>query len=202
MTRRRYLYCLIFPNGKRYLGITFNLRARLGGHVKFSGGRLPVQKAMAKYGAENVRLEILVIGSSEYISALEVSAIKAYGTRDRALGYNCAEGGSKWAVELNKGKRASPETRLKMSAAQRGRKKTAEHKARLRESNLGQKRSAITRARIGNVVRGRKLSDVTRAKMSKAHLGRPLSMSHLQKIAEGKIRRNQQPVFDRPEGSE
>ena len=186
MSRRRYLYCLLFPNGKRYIGITFNQRSRLRAHIKSAGGRLPVQKAIAKYGMENVRLETLAIGSPEYISALEVSAIKSYGTRDRAHGYNCAAGGSRWAVELNTGKRASIETRLKMSAAHRGRKKTDEHKARLRESNLGQKRSAITRARISAVVRGRTLSAETRARMSKAHLGRPLSELHLQKIAAGR----------------
>lgn len=57
--------------------------------------------------------------------------------------------------ERNRGRKASVETKAKMSAVRRGKPKTEEHKRKIRESNLGLKRSAETRQRISDSKRGR-----------------------------------------------
>jgi hypothetical protein len=50
--------------------------------------------AIKKYGVENVHMRALAIGDKEYIEELEIKAIAAYSTLDRAFGYNLALGGS------------------------------------------------------------------------------------------------------------
>src|SRR6187431_3022338 len=60
------------------------------------------------------------------------------------------------------GRKASPETLLKMAAAARGRKKTPEEIAKTAAANTGQKRSAASRAKIAAKAAGRKHTQATR----------------------------------------
>ena len=202
---RHALYCITFPNGKRYIGMTHNIERRRRGHIRGAAmRRLPVEKAISKYGAKNVRFDVLVVGGSrEYIAALEIAAIAAYRTKDRRHGYNVLSGGDGFAAghevseatrtrlsAAHRGRKASAAARANMSASHKGKPKTDEWRRRIAESNRGLKRSEETRARIAVAVRGRKFSPEARARMSAAHIGRPLSETHKKKIADGKARAN------------
>lgn len=65
------------------------------------------------------------------------------------------------------GKKHSPETRAKMTAARRGKKHSAETKAKIAASHRGKKHSPETRAKMAASHRGKKHSPETKAKMSK-----------------------------------
>ena len=89
------LYSLEFPNGKRYIGISQDAKERFITHmdVARNSGNLPVYCAIRKYGEQNIRLKILVIGNRDYILDLEVKAISIFMTRDHQYGYNISLGG-------------------------------------------------------------------------------------------------------------
>jgi len=88
---RYELYCLEFPNKKRYIGISKNSKKRFMGHCKGTG--LPVNDAIRKYGKESVCLSILVVGNKSYISDLEIKAIDKFKSRSHFFGYNISHGG-------------------------------------------------------------------------------------------------------------
>ena len=89
------LYEILFPNGKRYFGITKDFEKRKVGHRKDAErkGHLPVHCAIRKYGFENLQFILRAIGDEEYIKQLEISAIAAWNTTNRRFGYNVTEGG-------------------------------------------------------------------------------------------------------------
>jgi len=72
----------------------------------------------------------------------------------------------------NLGKKASPETRRRMSEAHRGRHPSEETIAKLRESNLGLKRSRAFCERMSEVASSRRHTAEYKAKMREALLGK------------------------------
>lgn len=87
------LYSLNFSNGKRYIGVSKNPQRRFQNHRRHAAQyyNLPVHNAIRKHGSPE--LQILCIGSVEYITELETKAIEAYQTQDRRFGYNVSPGG-------------------------------------------------------------------------------------------------------------
>lgn len=92
------IYCLEFPNGKRYIGKHQNddpdFRIRGHFYVARSGGGSAVHAAIRKYGQENISVHVLAnnIEDEELAFLVEREAIdyfKSFG----ALGYNLTEGG-------------------------------------------------------------------------------------------------------------
>ena len=73
--------------------------------------------------------------------------------------------------EIQTGKKASPETKAKMSVASKGKKKSPEHAAKLRAAHKGWVPSLETRAKIGAAHKGHKASAETKAKMSATRKG-------------------------------
>jgi hypothetical protein len=65
----------------------------------------------------------------------------------------------------NKGRKATPETRAKISAAHKGKKRTAEHRAKISAAQKGKKHTPETRALFRIVNAGRKISPEHRAKI-------------------------------------
>jgi len=115
-----HLYCIVFPNGKRYFGVTKNPKRRWTAHknaAKRGETKQLVHKALRKY--PDAVFNILVIGPEPYIFELERKAIAAYQTRDTSLGYNQAPGGETSPVA---GIGHSLESRRKMSLSQKERK--------------------------------------------------------------------------------
>lgn len=91
------LYELVFPNGKRYWGITGFIppNKRLFQHAAAArrGGKLPIHRAICKYGVENVVCKTHIIGKRKYTAQLEIAMISAYNTTDFKYGYNISTGG-------------------------------------------------------------------------------------------------------------
>lgn len=90
---KHYLYKITNKvNGKAYIGITGDPKRRKYEHFRKKSGTFSlVRLAVAKYGVENFSFDILVVGSREYIVALEPKAILLYGTMIN--GYNLQSGG-------------------------------------------------------------------------------------------------------------
>lgn len=120
---------MTFPNAKKYVGITSNIKRRISSHRHCEHGTYlgprPLTHAIRKYGWANVNFEVLREGLlAEEAYAEEVRLIADLKTQDIALGYNLASGGrtnkgykhpNVWA----KGKTLSPEHREKLSLAKR-----------------------------------------------------------------------------------
>lgn len=83
------LYEHVFPNGKRYIGISSNVTARWAHGYKTQG---KMANAIKHYGWDNVKHNIIVDGlSKEQAETLEKYLIDALDTIDN--GYNTAIGG-------------------------------------------------------------------------------------------------------------
>jgi len=95
------VYCIIFPNGKRYFGIEKRTGQRLAQHVALCervqrGGKSvqAVHYAMAKYGLENIKFQYFVRDvSDEEAKFLEIHYIGEFRTQEKAFGYNRTSGG-------------------------------------------------------------------------------------------------------------
>ena len=144
---QHHLYELIFPNGKKYIGICRNLKGRWRAH-KYNARHRPIQPvhhAIKKYGPENVTMRLLVVGALEYIRELEAKAIAAFDTRNRVVGYNVSIGGEACPMdtpEVREKMRATkntPEYRAKASAALRGVPRTPEWLANMSAARKGKK---------------------------------------------------------------
>ena len=88
------LYQLLFPNGKRYIGITSKTaQERFNAHCSQSQNKNPCQHAIHKYGKENVVLTVLAtVDSWELLCLAEIEAIEKYQTFGKK-GYNLTHGG-------------------------------------------------------------------------------------------------------------
>lgn len=141
----RSLYSVTFPNGKRYIGISFKPKERWAEHRRQAriGSSGPLYRALRKYG-DGAVFKILVVGADAYIRDLEVALIAAWKTDRHAAGYNISKGGDLGST----GVKASAFTRAKMSNAATGRKQSPEWVAARAATQVGKKRSAESRMRM------------------------------------------------------
>lgn len=90
-----FLYCLIFPDGKKYIGVTMkSVEARFRQHVARSrNARTKLSIAIKEYGEDSVRRVTLAVAlDAEYLKAAEIKAIEVYQT-GWPFGYNSTIGG-------------------------------------------------------------------------------------------------------------
>jgi hypothetical protein len=193
-----YLYKLDFVSGKSYIGITAGkLAARIQQHrcdAMKGRSQLPVHRAWRKHGAPKVT--VLVIAAADYLLELERRAVAAYNTFKG--GYNASPGGDLVPVmtpEIRakigakaRGRKASEETRRKLSLAHTGRTHSPESKARMVESYKQRppptaKAKALKSERISKAKRGKKLTAEQRAAMSARLKGVPKTAAHNAAIA-------------------
>ena len=80
-----FLYVLIFPNGKRYAGISYDWRKRWSPRCG-KKARSIVQKAILSFGRENVIQTPLAFGERVYILEMEKRAIAEWRLQDRRFG--------------------------------------------------------------------------------------------------------------------
>jgi group I intron endonuclease len=181
-----HLYSLDFPNGKRYVGISQNIRKRHREHraIQNKKPHLLLAKAILKYGLPPMR--ILCVGERPYIASLEIKAISAFQTRDHKYGYNISFGGD--------GGMQPPEVRAKTGAALKGRKFSEERLANFRDAMKAKiwTFSPEHREKIRAKSKGRSPSLEARAKLSAIIKGRPVgphSAEHRAKIGDANRRR-------------
>lgn len=135
-------------NGKRYIGITNNKTKRWYGKGRHYAKCPYFFAAIQKYDWDNFEHNVLIYDlTREEASRLEKHYIKMLKTRDKAYGYNLAEGGVDAPTML--GKHHSEETRQKMRESALGRVISEEqrhkHSKWMSENNVG-KRNPKSRA--------------------------------------------------------
>lgn len=107
-------------NGKRYIGITNNIKKRWSANGKRYSGCPCFSAAINKYGWDGFAHEIIRDGLTlEEAGQLEREYIKRYRTREKEYGYNVLEGGQCLPSML--GKHHSDDTKRKMSEKAKGR---------------------------------------------------------------------------------
>lgn len=156
------IYCHLFPNGKRYIGITKSTLSKRWNNGKNYATCPLVYHAINKYGWENISHEILEeVFTLEEAEERERYFIKAFDTQNPSYGYNLLPGGD---VSNN---HATDEMREKLGNGWRGKHRTEEEKQKISQ---GVKRIFSRSESNGHY--GIKVSEDTKKKMSKAHCNR------------------------------
>lgn len=154
------VYMHIFPNGKKYIGITGQKpkdRWRVNGNG-YKPQKL-VYSAIKKYGWNNIKH--IIIKDNLCLSdaaELEKELIAKHQTTNKCFGYNQSTGGENSPI----GVKRSEETRQKLSISHRGQKArkgfhlNEDQKQHLRELNLGKKLSDDVKKKISKSNKGQK----------------------------------------------
>jgi group I intron endonuclease len=149
------VYQHIFPNGKRYIGVTRNSVHKRWGYKGYNYRSQFVGRAIEKYGWDNIEHDIFcVCETKEQAEKVERFLVSYFDTINPEHGYNVLPGGD---VSVND---ATPEMRYKLGNGNRGRKHTDEEKRKISE---GCKR-AFDRPESNGCI-GKKASDETKEKM-------------------------------------
>lgn len=171
MSEKYTLYLHICPNGKRYVGITCIKPEHRWNNGKGYKGQF-FYNAVQKYGWNNISHTILFRDlSRKTAEETERFLIALWNTNDRRFGYNRDSGGS---LE----KKATIETRRKMSEAHKGEK----------HHMYGKHHPPETRQLIAAAHNGVKLSAEHRLKISLGGKGRLFSEEHRKKIGNARSR--------------
>ena len=119
------IYCHVFPNGKRYVGLTRTSVEKRWGKGKNYKTCLLVDRAINKYGWENIEHLVLETAETkEHAEEIERKYIKLFKSDDAEFGYNILHGGD---VSTND---ADDEMRYKLGNGWRGKHRSeAEKKA-------------------------------------------------------------------------
>lgn len=171
------IYCHIFPNCKRYIGLTKNsLNQRWDNGNSYKTCPL-VNRAIKKYGWDNVQHEILcVVDTKEEAEHKEKEFIEKYNTTDNKNGYNILPGGD---VATNI---PTEEMRYKLGSGWRGKHRTQEEKDKIGDGV----RKTFSRPESNGHI-GLKVTDETKAKMSKSQK-ESWNNEYRRKVASDKMR--------------
>ena len=174
------VYCITFPNLKRYVGIESTTNARKYAHARSEYNlnlKSLVAKAIRKYGWENCKFRYVSKNkSSSFCYAKEIELIFKWKLQEKKYGYNRSSGGERGFKgvkmsqehknkigQAHKGRKFSKQTLQKMKKAQSGKKLTTKHRLAISKSlvgnpgrNLGKKHTLKTKNKISNSLKGPK----------------------------------------------
>lgn len=172
------VYCHVFPNGKRYVGITrTSVDRRWGNGENYSSCPL-VYRAIKKYGWENVSHEILTeVSTLKEAEDKERHFIKVFDTQNPVHGYNVLPGAD---VSDNS---ATDEMRQKLGNGWRGKHRSEEEK---RKISRGVRRTFSREESNGHY--GLTASEATKEKMSESQRNRWSEKSELREEASLRLR--------------
>lgn len=172
------IYCHVFPNGKRYIGITRTTTKRRWGNGENYKTCPLVYHAIKKYGWENVSHEILEeVCTIEDAEEKERYYIRHFDTQNPSHGYNVLPGGD---VSENC---ATDEMREKLGNGWRGKHRSDEEKKKISQ---GVKQTFSRSESNGHF--GIKASEETKAKMSKTHAERWSQNQELREKASNRMK--------------
>lgn len=187
-------------SGRVYVGKANDVVRRWRGHLSSArrGKGQYFHAAIRKYGEAAFSFsEIHSFASEGEALEAEREIIASRRSNEEGYGFNLNSGGKGGASlaastkakigAIARGRKASSETRARMSASQRARAPHSEEtRAKLSRLNKGKKHSAehVERNRIAQLNRGLKHSPESLAKMSAVHRGRKHSVDHVAKQAE------------------
>lgn len=172
------VYMHIFPNSKKYIGITCrSVKHRWNNGKNYRENQPLIHNAIEKYGWENIKHKILFEGlTKDQAEQKEVELIAFYKSNQKEYGYNIESGGKargrvseetkKKISNSEKGKKVSLETRKKISLAQMGDKNNnyGKHWTEERKKKLSTKTSGKN-----HWMYGKHWSNEMKAKFSKAN---------------------------------
>lgn len=192
--KKFYVYVHVCPNEKRYVGVTTASKPerRWGKNGKGYKGQL-FERAILKYGWDNITHEIFEVDSAEEMYRKEIELISFYHSNDPEYGYNLSSGGEKGGLGCIR----SEETRKKLSeAGKRVQKKVhsdLEYRRKQSETHKGKSFSEEHRKHLAEANR-RTANDPERVrKIAEAHKGKLLSEEHRKHIAESKKGKPRKP---------
>ena len=180
------IYKYTSPSGKSYIGQTIHPHRRHLQHINCSKDQstLPFHLALKKYGAENMKYEVLAtvdiddeVEFHKRLDFLERFYIRKFDTYRN--GYNLTEGGGGTS-----GLVMSEETRNLLSSQRKGVKKSEEHRKHMSEAQKGvsknpksvelQRQTMLDKYKNGyvNPRTGHTASDETKKKISEALTGK------------------------------
>lgn len=162
------VYVHTFPNGKRYVGISRDVKRRFRNGKGYQHQKI-MYSAIQKYGWKNVETTILFERLTEgEAKQKEIETIALYRTTDRRYGYNQTFGGegANGRVESEENKRRFGE---RMSKLHKGVPLSEEHKKKISDAMKGKPKtySEDGRRRIIESNSTRVYSKETRKKMSR-----------------------------------
>lgn len=180
------VYIHLFPNGKRYVGITCQGVFNRWNHGRGYSGY--VRKAIDKYGWENIRHFVLKKSfTEEQAKQKEKQLIAKYQSNTPKFGYNQTEGGDgtvgfkqpqyvKDAVAKSNSERVwSEESKKRSSEAKLGKPFTEEHKRKIGKSRKGKpgcKHTDEFKEMVSNMFKGKPFTQEHRDKISASLKGR------------------------------
>lgn len=124
-----YVYCLTFPDGKRYVGMTYDVEKRWNNGNGYHCSHFFDE--IKRVGWHNIKKEILYSNLSiQEAEEIERAVIAEFQTADPEKGYNIAKGGAYAG-------RHTEETKKKISQAEALKIKSDIHRKHLSESKQG-----------------------------------------------------------------
>lgn len=153
------VYCHLFPNDKRYIGITCQKPNRRWQNGKGYKHNKYMARAIKKYGWSNVKHIILYNNlEKKEAESKEIEMIKKYKSNEREYGYNISNGGNTIGTH-------SKETKEKLRKIHLGKKGLSGEnnpmygKRGENNPNYGKHLSKITKEKIRKKLKGKKRTD-------------------------------------------
>lgn len=128
------VYMHIFPNNKKYIGITCKeVKVRWNNGKGYKENQPLIHNAVGKYGWGNIKHKILFEGlTKDQAEQKEVELIAFYKSNQKEYGYNIESGGKARG-------RVSEETKKKIGDIHRGKKLTLEARKKISLAQMGDK---------------------------------------------------------------
>lgn len=132
------VYIHIFPNGKKYIGITgTEPRKRWNCGHGYSSNEY-MTRAIKKYGWDSIKHEILATGlTKEEAEAMEIELIAKHRSNDRRYGYNITSGGECIGKHSEESKAKMREKLKGRPSSRKGKHQTEESKRKMSEAHKG-----------------------------------------------------------------
>ena len=164
-----YVYKHTFPNNKVYIGITQQEpEKRWKNGLGYDAHQTLMKRAIKKYGWQNIKHEILYknLNKNEACNK-EIELIALYDSTNKQKGYNVSQGG-----EGTIGVKPTEESKLKNRIAHLGKKASLETRRKISESNKGKHNKKRSKEQK------RKISEATKKAMQNPELRKRLSETH------------------------